>query len=80
MIPSRYALQLNSEWWVATGPSLSVQIYTLKRLSRILGLAWRGGGVNAILDKFLVLSEIGVIGSDDESNADPRRYVQGLVP
>lgn len=44
------------------GPSLSVQIYALKRLSRLLGLARRGGRVNAILDRCLVLllSEIGV--------------------
>ena len=32
------------------GPSLSVQIYTSKRLSRALGLARRGGIVNAIPD------------------------------
>ena len=42
------------------GPSLSVQIYTSKRLSRIFGLAQRGDGVNAILDKGLMLSELGV--------------------
>lgn len=33
------------------GLSLSVQRYTLKRLSRLLGLARRRGKVNAILDK-----------------------------
>lgn len=50
------------------GPSLSVQTDTLKRLSRMLGLARRGGRVNAILDKCLMLSEIGVSGPDNESS------------
>ena len=45
------------------GPSLSVETGMLKRLSRILGLARRRGRVNAILDKCLVLSELGVTGS-----------------
>lgn len=53
-------------------PSLSVHIYTLERLHRMLGLARRGGRVNAILDKYLLLSEIGVIGLDNESYAYPR--------
>ncbi len=44
------------------GPSLSVETGTLKRLSRELGLAPRRGRVNAILDKCLLLSELGVTG------------------
>lgn len=62
------------------GLSLSVQRYTLKRLSRLLGLARRRGKVNAILDKCLMLSEIGVIGSDYTSRAYPRQCIQGSVP
>ena len=60
------------------GPSLDVQIYTVKRLSRTLGLARRGDSVNAILDKCLILSEIGVTGPDDELKAYPRQPMQGL--
>ena len=62
------------------GPSSSVQIDTLKRLSRMLGLARCGGRVNAILDKCLMLSEIGVSGPDNESRVYPRQSMQGLVP
>lgn len=51
------------------GPSLSVQMCMLGRLNRILGLARRGGRVNAILDKYLMLSEIAVMGPDNESYA-----------
>ena len=65
------------------GPSLSIQIYTTKRLSRTLGLARRGdsemGSVNAILDKCMILSETGVIGPDNESNTYPHQSMQGLV-
>lgn len=46
------------------GPSSSGHRFTSERLSRLLGLAWRGGKVNAILDKCVLLSELAVIGSD----------------
>ena len=63
------------------GPSLlSVQTGVLKRLSRILGLARRRGRVNAILDKCLMLSELGVTGPYNESYVYPRQYMQGLMP
>lgn len=57
------------------GPSLSVQIYTLKRLSMMLGLARRGGSINAILDKCLIqlLSEIGVPVPVPGSTSTPRQ-------
>ncbi len=62
------------------GPSLSVQIHALKRLSRILGLARRAGSVNAILDKCLTLSKLGVTGLCKESKEYPRQSMQGLLP
>ena len=63
------------------GPSLSVQIYTSMRLRRTLGLARRGDGVNAILDKCMILSEIGVTGPVRETKAYfyPRPSIQGSV-
>ena len=67
------------------GPSLSVQIYTLKRLSRFLGLARRGGSINAILDKCLIqlLSEIGVpvpLPGNTSTQRQTHASMQGTVP